>query len=240
MKSQTSILIVTQQDVEDQELFDTAFAERYSLIHLKGSLDAIKWIKQNGSPALLLMDEKAKPLNAHQCLEYLRTEMKSQIPVLIICETGISGKSATLDNVDYVALPFSKETEEQLAHMLNAVPPKPISKEEKRYSLEYLNQIGGEDSEYIVESLRIFSTSVEERLALINDLLKNEDYRGIGKVAHNIKPSFEMIENEAGTALCNKLTYIQTEDKVPVWIKELNNEFLMVKGQLEEDFPIIY
>jgi hypothetical protein len=66
--------------------------------------------------------------------------------------------------------------------------------------------------------------------------VNNVDNKSIGAIAHNIKPSFEMLENEKARDICNKLTYEAETSDISLLASQLNAEFKTMETALKNDF----
>ena len=60
----------------------------------------------------------------------------------------------------------------------------------------------------------------------MQSLLQQNDFKQIGDVAHNIKPSFEMLENSRGKDFCDRLAHHAENEEVGNLIKLLDIEFI--------------
>ena len=107
-----------------------------------------------------------------------------------------------------------------------------MSQKHPFFSLQYLEEIYDKNEELIIESLRIFQSSVAIKLEDIKGLLDHREYDEIRKVAHNIKPSFEMLNNIKGSALCHKLVYESSDEEINSMMEDLNKEFKEINSEL--------
>ncbi|MEH6405741.1 MAG: hypothetical protein V7767_00525 [Leeuwenhoekiella sp.] len=228
------IILTINSDSKSKDHFkQLARVKKWNLIDCESSINAIQYIKKNGTPYLLVIENDATPLDAFQTCDYLKQELNIEPPVAII-HSGFSENFQNRNNSILIEKPFSLEKLDLIEDFIN----KPqIAEVEKSYSLNYLNQLSDGDETFIISSLQIFTRSVEQKLAEITNLLKTNDYKLIGEIAHNIKPSFEMIESKIGKNLCNILVYDIIEDEVPQRVSELNAEFSHIRTQLNRDFP---
>ncbi len=63
---------------------------------------------------------------------------------------------------------------------------------------------------------------MREQLKELNKAYEKDDYDAVASIAHNIKPSFEMVMNIPCTTICNKLAHFDVKNEVPDLVKELN------------------
>ena len=105
------------------------------------------------------------------------------------------------------------------------------------YSLEYLSNLSDGDVDFISQSIRIFIETVHERILIIKERLEQKDYEGIAELAHNIKPSFEMIQNTSGSVICDYLAHNAQPQEIPQKVEALSLEYDRVEAKLKQDFP---
>ena len=60
-------------------------------------------------------------------------------------------------------------------------------------NLEYLNEIGGGDREFVKDMLALFNQTTAKEVAGFDQLLKDGDYAAIGSLAHKIKAPVQMV-----------------------------------------------
>ncbi len=108
---------------------------------------------------------------------------------------------------------------------------------EPAYSLHYLTSLSESNQEFILDCLNVFKVSVTLKMSQLFKALEEKDYKTIGEIAHNIKPSFEMLENNLSTEICNKLSYSATSTEIPELVAALNKEFNRIINKLETDLP---
>jgi HPt (histidine-containing phosphotransfer) domain-containing protein len=201
-------------------------------------MTAILWIKKNGAPAGLLMEEQATPLDACKTIDYLREELKMDIPVLITVNPQNS--KANQDLPGYIVKPFTENTVLKIKDFFEKTVKNPQNEvKTSAFSLQYLEEIYDGNEEMILESLTIFRNSVAGKLNEIHNSLLHNNYEEIRNIAHNIKPSFEMLNNQKGKELCHRLVYQCEDEEIPQIAEELNKEFITIKNELNTYFPQI-
>ncbi|CAL65821.1 Hpt domain-containing protein [Christiangramia forsetii] len=228
LKKTAKISILLVGDSQDESLnFIDIVRKKYSDADIKvieNSFEALQYLQENKVHTLLI-EENAQPMNAAQISDYLRQELKSDIPIFI---------SSTEDSVEqnYISKPY---TEESIQPILNFTPKEQVY-EQPLYSLDYLKEISGGNSEFINDSIEIFKSSVKQQLAELEIASKENNDQKASEIAHNIKPSFEMLDNKEGTEICNKLTYDLKNHKLSLLVKELKLIFDKILQQLQQDF----
>lgn len=232
---QLNILLVennTEKDVVTQLL-----PKEWQITCCENSYDAIQKVKKENDFHLVILDENSSPLNAYQTFDYLNKEIKADVPVLVLGEEGESTiVEHYKDKLAFIKKPIGID---DLSVIIELLEKNHCEKEvvEKAYSLDYLNEISDSNQEFIMETLSIFTSSVSDKLEQLKEALVNKDYQSVAEIAHNIKPSFEMLENKTSVEICNLLNNRAPEKDVPALADNLIIEFAKMKAQLENDFP---
>ncbi len=63
----------------------------------------------------------------------------------------------------------------------------------KIIDLSYLNEISGGDSSFIKEMLELYVSTTAQEARLYYDLLSQQNYEGIGHLAHKMKAPIQML-----------------------------------------------
>lgn len=233
MNKNTTILLVESDAAEREEFIRLAEDKNWIVQGFTSSYEAIQWIKKNDEGAILVIAEGATPLNAYQTFDYIRKELKNELPVAIT-KTGTSGNGNTPEGYSFLEKPFTANSINALKQLAD---PESLPSDDKVYSLEYLETISGGNQEFLIDCLKTFISSVSGKMEELKTAVADNDLKGIGAIAHNIKPSFEMLENATAKDICNKLTYeIDTVD-IPQLAAILNSEFTIMEDALKQDFP---
>ena len=231
MHNDTVILVEHQEEV--RAAFKKLLRESlFEVVDFNNSMSAIQWLKQNGKPKLLILEGNSSPLNGWQTLNYLDTEIGREYPVIMEIEPDTKTTDGRL--LGFVTKPYTEETILTIARFLDSVWDCEVS--QKRYSLGYLEILGGGNQSFIQESIKIFEDSVAMQLMHIQKALDNENLKEVRDIAHNIKPSFEMLSNKKGTRLCNVLAHTAKDGELSQMAMELKTEFEAVLAQITSDF----
>lgn len=81
--------------------------------------------------------------------------------------------------------------------------------------LNYLKSMSGGDPKFIREMVNLFREQIEEYKNIMPELLKNQDYEGLSKVAHKAKSSVAVMGMTEVADLLKELE-ILTHDRVEV------------------------
>lgn len=223
-----SILLVENSKDESDLFIDIVKNQVNAQIHFfLNSFEAIQWLQEN-KVEILVIAEDARPMNASQTTDYIRQELKLDIPVFIT-------SSSTLNvSRKHISKPFTKKSLAPLLYF--SEDEKDTGIEPALYSLDYLKEISGGNVEFIHESIEIFKSSVKKQLQELQIASDNNDNEKAARIAHNIKPSFEMLENQEGTEICNKLTYDLENQSLSELVSNLKILFDKIIKQLESNF----
>lgn len=232
MSTTNKTIILVESNSDHRENFlQLAQKENLNVQALSSSYEAIQWLKKGNDAAMVVISENAAPLNAYQAFDYIRHELKNSLPILI--SKPIEGEKK--EGYNYIDKPFTTTAMKalKLAIEPNVSPAAGL----KVYSLEYLETISGGNHEFLIDCLKTFITSVSDKMEELKQAVAAADNKQIGAIAHNIKPSFEMLENEKAKDICNKLTYEADTSNVPALASQLNMEFITIEAALKNDFP---
>lgn len=226
------IIVLVEANPDEKENFvKIATKENLECEVLGSSYEAIQWLKKNDHAMAVVISEDAAPLNAYQTFNYIRQELKNSLPIII--STPAESKTKE-EGYLYIDKPFTNTGIKNLK--LALVPNVSSAAGLKVYSLEYLETISGVNHDFMIDCLKTFITSVSDKMEELKQAVANGDNKEIGAIAHNIKPSFEMLENEKAKDICNKLTYEADTSDVPALAAQLNLEFQTMETALKNDF----
>ncbi|WP_300441853.1 Hpt domain-containing protein [Christiangramia sp.] len=223
-----SILLIENSLDESNHFVDIVKKEneKAQIKVFANSFEAIQWLQQN-HPEVLVIMEDAQPMNASQTTDYIRQELQLKIPIFI----ASASSEKRLEH--RILKPFSRES---MSVLFENVTETQEIQEQPLFSLDYLRDISDNNMEFIMELLEIFKTSVEKQLQELEIAKEENDYEKAARIAHNIKPSFEMIENEEATAICNNITYDIEDHSLSNLTSELKIIFSRILLQIEKNF----
>jgi HPt (histidine-containing phosphotransfer) domain-containing protein len=230
-----TIILVENNSDQRENFLQLAQKENLNVQAMGSSYEAIQWLKKGNEAAMAVISENATPLTAFQAFDYIRHELKNSLPILISKPVETGKKQ---DGYDYIDKPF---TTTAIKALKLAIEPNVSSAAGlKVYSLEYLETISGGNHEFLIDCLKTFITSVSDKMEELKQAVAAADNKQIGAIAHNIKPSFEMLENEKAKDICNKLTYEAETSNIPALASQLNMEFTTIEAALKNDFPELH
>lgn len=233
------ILFVTT-DLEAVAAFNTYFnPNEVTVSSFASGMGAIQFIKQSGEADLLILEENIKPLGAVQTINYLKDNLNYTRKILIFSDSGLDEIHTDEGAFDVLKKQFKNQDLDWLLSLLLG-RKETVKKKSKPYSLSYLNNLSDGDEAFICESLKIFNDSVGERISEIEALFQKEDYKEVSNLAHNIKPSFEMLQNTLGSVICDQLAHNKVDKSQLNQVVKLKNEYIKVQDCLKQDFPELF
>jgi len=238
-REHATIILVESNLLEREKFSQISFEQEWHVVICEDGLEVIQWLNENSTADLLIIEENSTPISGYQIADYIKTELGLALPVIITTgEIPISQERGMLAYAEgVIKKPFMDvstifRVREILEKSVEIAPEK-----NDFYSLNYLKDLSGGDEEFIMELLKVFSASVNLELKNLNEVLDQKDYLRIREIAHGIKPSFDMIENERGKGICRLLDSEAEEKDMAKLIAELNLEFVNINKQLIKDFP---
>lgn len=230
-------ILLLEPDEKSRNNITGIISEKGWKIHnIDNSYKAIQELKNNGKDIdLLIINKNCSPLNANQTINYIENELKLKLPVLIILDA--KDKSINPESgLYFIKKPFKKSDITIIEQLLNVHENVDFLNKQQPYSLNYLKNLSDGDESFILDCLKVFKISVTAKLQQLDEAFQKNDQRSVGEIAHNIKPSFEMLENDIAAKICNQLTYNYVETEIPVLIAQLIVEFNRIMSELEKEF----
>lgn len=238
-RENATVLLVESDLMVREQFSQTALQNNWKVITCKNGLEAIQWLKTNLDADLLVIEEYTTPISGYQMADYIKTELGLALPVIITTEeSSLHQEARMLAYADAVLIkPFkSLSLITLISDTLNKSSEiSPVKND--YYSLNYLIDLSGGDKTFIKETIALFISTVNVELRNLKQVLEEKDYIKIREIAHGIKPSFEMIENETGSGICRLLDSEATENEMPRLIDDLNLVVNNIHTQLIKDFP---
>ncbi|QLE00682.1 Hpt domain-containing protein [Galbibacter sp. BG1] len=234
-----NILIISNQPEVSNKFLHFKKRDHWNVHIYENSFSAIQYLKKNEDIHFIIFDEVSGPLNPFQLADYLASELSLSIPLIIIGE-GVNEHKYTREGNLFL---FVKKPliSDKLAIIEQIIEENLIEDDqeldEKSYSLEYLKTLSDNDEDFIFESLTVFKESVLDKLNECRESIENEEFKNVREIAHNIKPSFEMLENTRCKNICNNICYKATEKEIKGLFNVLEEEYQKIVKELAEDFP---
>ncbi len=238
-RDHATILLVESCSQECEKFSQISLNEKWLLVICQDGLEAIQWLNDNSSADLLIIEEDASPISGYQIADYIKTELGLALPVIITTgEIPSQQESRMLAYAEaIIKKPFN---DARVVFQIRKTLEKAIvisPEQNNHYSLNYLIDLSGGDKQFISETIQLFSSSINLELQNLKQVLFQKDYLRIREIAHGIKPSFDMLENEKGKGICHVLNSEAKEMEMPYLIDQLNSVFNNMNNQLIKDFP---
>ena len=214
-------------------------ADEVTVTNIASGMGAIQYIKQTGAADLLILEEHIKPLGAIQTIHYLKDNLNYTGEILIFSDADDTHIDTDDGSFQILKTGFEKADFDMVLQIIseNKVDTKI---DDKPYSLSYLSNLSDGDTDFICESLKIFNESVGMRIQEIENAFEAGAYKEVSNLAHNIKPSFEMLENKLGSIICDQLAHSEVDATKAKQIELLKTEYLKVQDSLKQDFPDLF
>ncbi|PHQ28768.1 hypothetical protein CJ305_13195 [Leeuwenhoekiella nanhaiensis] len=225
-------ILFIDADRDAQSLFNEHFdRDNFLVINFNSAMGAIQHIKESKPVDVLVIDEFAKPMGAAQTLNYLIDELHFKGKVFV-CSVDKEQFETDLGVYGVLKKPFDRDEFEKVEALLT----EKNTAVESLYSLDYLKELSDGDLVFIEQSIQIFMDTVAPRIEEMKKVLASKDYQAVAELAHNIKPSFEMILNTRGAELCNFLAHHAKPADFKSYVEDLEEEYVQVEKQLKNDF----
>ena len=109
----------------------------------------------------------------------------------------------------------------------------------KLYSIDRLSQYVGDDPKQIVEMIVLFLDTVPPEIIQLHHLSEKERWSEVYKLAHRIKPSFEVFAMDDILEDIKKIEHLARENNIEgslsYNIQQLSNKFLGVTKLLRQE-----
>ncbi len=160
---------------------------------------------------LILMDLQMPVKDGYQATEYIRCELKSDIPIIAMTAHSLVGEQQKCYDIGmngYVPKPFKQA---ELLNEINRVldgKPLPGSNNFKGIDLTYLLEMSCEDQNFVNEMIGLFVNKIPNEADLLEKAVKANDYDSVKKIAHNMKSSLPIFKLDD---LLSDLTEIESQ-----------------------------
>ena len=198
---------------------------------------------------ILLTDIQMPELNGLETIDYIRRELKSDIPIVVMTASVFGNQYEVVKNdiSGFIQKPFDpqkllqsvseaiakqKETQ-KIRHILPNKATKNI-----RYDLSYLEQVSGNNRKFIEEMIQIFVTQATEVIKELPIVLEKQDYHLIARMVHKIKSSARNIGDKQMAQDCatieNLIETHQDYSHIPELVQKFVKDCYTTKVQLSE------
>ncbi len=154
----------------------------------------------------VLMDMQMPVMDGFEATKIIRETISKTTPIIALTANAIRGeqeKCLSAGMNAYVSKPFAPKNLYLTLKNVMGISHSTIMSEEKTssqaseteilYSLEKLEEISGGDQTFIDKMIDMFVSQTPMELSNIKNHLTNKDFVEMGKVAHKIKPSIDIL-----------------------------------------------
>jgi PAS domain S-box-containing protein len=196
---------------------------------------------------LILMDLQMPEMNGFEATEYIRKELKSEVPIIALTAdvtTVDLEKCRTIGMNDYVSKPIDdKLLFKKIGKFLNNQSKQsPVHMKEEQEalrpangkctSLDFLRQLTKNNPEMISEMIKAYLEETPELLQRMRDSLYKKDWEGLRAAAHSIIPSFATVGmEEKYTGMAKEIQELATKKENLERVKELLQKLETVCSQ---------
>ena len=211
--------------------------------------EALEWI-QKDTFDVILMDIRMPEMDGYDATKGIRAaegNPNQHIPIVALTASALSDEIGYAQEIGmnaYLTKPFTPDQLKEILEQKLSVNPnrKPIVLEENSknepHKVEndslaenYLERIYGNDKKYAADMFRLFLQTVPNQFAQLRPLLNDKKVVAIGKLAHQIKPSFTMVGLPEMTQYIQKLEQKAKKNDNFEEIEQLFNDIESVFNQ---------
>jgi PAS domain S-box-containing protein len=216
-------------------------------------------VAENGEQALaelsrqaydvVLMDIQMPVMDGYETTRRIRKELNSNVPIIAMTAHALVGERDKCFSVgmnDFVAKPFQFDELRRVlrkflptsagAHPAETPPAAPPSRP-AAFNLEYLHAITGDDPEAIAELLDAFLAQTPAQLTALRQALADGDKPALGKAAHAMKASVQMLGLDEATTLLVRIQQDANQDATNA--TDLAPLITEISKRIEEELPYI-
>jgi PAS domain S-box-containing protein len=199
----------------------------------KIAIDKIKEKKYD----LILMDLQMPEMNGFEATEYIRKEMKLDLPIIALTADVTTVDLEKCRNIgmnDYISKPIDdklllKKINKHLQRdtnqiiKMNATEKKEFSNNGNKYTnLDFVKQLTKNNPEMILEMINVYLEETPQLLKRMKDGLEKNDWEEVRAAAHAIIPSFSTMGfKEEYSEMAKKIQELAAEKKGAEEIKEM-------------------
>ncbi|WP_316800470.1 response regulator [Pedobacter frigidisoli] len=191
-------ILIVDDNVMNQDLMVNILGYwGFSFAIASNGIEAIEQVKA-GTFDLILMDIQMPEMDGYSATIHLRTELKSEIPIIAMTAHAMSGEREKCINLgmnDYISKPVN---EQELLALIEKVTVKAnadegIEQEFVYLDLDYLKDIGKGNVFYERKVTGHFVSRIPQDMISLQQALKAEDYEKIKQIAHSLRTTLAIM-----------------------------------------------
>lgn len=236
---------------------DHAF-NRLFIVSVLEEQQAQVWVAENGQQALelfeqhtfdiILMDIQMPVLNGMEATRILREEKQVSLPIIAVTANALKGEREKYLNSgfnDYIPKPFDANLLcEKVEQWTGSKSFKSTAMEranhEGLYSIDKLENMSGGNEMLSRKLVSVFIKNTSESLDLMEQKLETKEYAEVQKIAHKLKPSFDMMGVDVAYQQALELEeFSEPDNNLAVFqshVQELKTIVQQVVKHLREEF----
>lgn len=193
---------------------------------------------------LILMDIILPDTDGYELTEITRNSgenINKNIPIIALSATALNEEieHAMAKGMNaYLTKPFRPEQlkailEEQFQQI---VPKQKIIRTETKHILDNLKKMYGEDKSYALHMLQLFKETIPSEIEKLEEYNKQKNTESIGKLTHQIKPSFTMV---GLPELTDKLQTIEKSVKQGAGFEDIKSHLADFLSEIKKSMPLL-
>lgn len=186
---------------------------------------------------LVLMDLQMPVKDGYQTTEYIRNEMKLNIPIIAMTAHSLVGEQERCFDVGmdaYVPKPFKQPV---LLKAIKTVMNKDLNAVKKRkMDFSYLDEMACGDPAFKKEMVNLFIEKIPAELEQLEEAFNNESHDKVKKLSHNMKSSVDMFML---TDLSHSLSILEEEATAERFTSEAANQINLLNCGVKEVVKIL-
>ena len=193
---------------------------------------------------LILMDIILPDTDGYELTEITRNSgenINKNIPIIALSATALNEEieHAMAKGMNaYLTKPFRPEQlkailEEQFQQI---VPKQKVIRTETNHILDNLKKMYGEDKSYALHMLQLFKETIPSEIEKLEEYNKQKNTESIGKLTHQIKPSFTMV---GLPELTDKLQTIEKSIKQGAGFEDIKSHLADFLSKIKKSMPLL-
>ncbi len=204
---------------------------------------------RNNNYDVVLMDMRMPEMNGIDATRIIRTNLKSDVPIIALTANAIKGDSERCIEAgmnDYISKPFKQD--ELLAKLIkyksngksdrinveNTTSEEAITDTTSLMDLTVLIQSTNNNSEFMKKMIHLFLDDTPEQLRKMKAALDESNLESVSKIAHRLKPSIDHLAIKKLRSLVRKIEDYQSYPSTDLVVTSVNKFTLLVQRLMEE------
>lgn len=259
-KSLRGIRVLMVEDNKWNQILGTAILENWQMeVHTaENGFDALDKLKKNPYE-IVLMDIQMPKMGGVEAAKAIRNELGLKIPIIALTANAIKGDKEKYLGVGmdaYISKPFDEEELFQTLSSLLGDWNSQLRREEEKslngvkpftvsmlatplYDLSKLKHHAQGSDAFVKRMIKLFREQTTDAIAEINECYHKNDWERIRAIAHQIKPSIDLLcIEQLRTEIRHIEKYAENKenlDEMADLIDKLNHVIKLVLAELEKE-----